>query len=97
MAGPYAPAPPGISFNPAGGVNTVTRAGLARSLIRFPLVRLKPDTVLVTAMDPGAKVGNLDTVRATSGGAAVVRDVNCYLPSAAMDPTQSLVSYGTNS
>ena len=53
--------------------------------------------VQVTAMDPGAKVGNLDTVRATSGGAAVVRDVNCYLPSAAMDPTQSLVSYGTNS
>ena len=97
VAGPYAPAPPGINFSSAGGVNTVTRAGLAQSLVRFPLVGLKPDTVLVTAMDPGAKVCNLNTVWATSGGSAVVRDVNCYLPSGAMDPTQSLVSYDTNS
>jgi len=97
VAGPYAPAPPGINVNSAGGVNTVTRAGLAQSLVRFPLVGLKPDTVLVTAMDPGAKVCNLATVWATSGGTAVVRDVNCYLPSGSMDPTQSLVSYDTNS
>ena len=71
-------------------------SGLAQSLVRFPLVGLKPDTVLVTAMDPGPKVCNLNTVWATSGP-AVVRDVNCYLPSGAMDPTQSLVSYDTNS
>jgi hypothetical protein len=58
---------------------------------------LKPDTVLVAAMDPGAKVRNLNTVRATSGGSAVARDVNCHLPSGAMDATQSLVSYDTNS
>jgi hypothetical protein len=28
--------PPGISFSSAGGVNTVTRAGLAQALVRFP-------------------------------------------------------------
>jgi hypothetical protein len=91
------PAPPGISFGTAGGVNTVTRAGLAPSLVRFPPAGLKPDTVLVTIRDPGAKVRNLSTVRATSGGSAVARDVNCCLPSGAMDATQSLVSYDTNS
>jgi hypothetical protein len=97
VAGPYAPAPAGISFSSAGGVNTVTRAGLALSLVRFPLVGLKPDTVVVSALDPGPRVCNLLTVWATSGGGAVVRDVACYLPTGAQAPTQSLVSYDTNS
>jgi hypothetical protein len=37
-------------------------------------------------MDPGVKVCNLNTVWVTSGGAAVIGDVNCCLPSGAMDP-----------
>jgi hypothetical protein len=97
VAGPYVPAPAGINFSSAGGVNTVTRAGLAQSLVRFPLVAFKPDTVLVTALDPGPKVCNLNTLWATGGSLVTVRDVVCYLPTGAMDPTQSLVSYDTNS
>jgi hypothetical protein len=42
--------------------------------------------VLVTAMDPGVRVCNLNTMWVTSGGAAVIGDVNCCLPSGAMDP-----------
>ncbi|HEV8221472.1 MAG TPA: hypothetical protein VGQ05_14480 [Streptosporangiaceae bacterium] len=87
------------SYNPAGGVNAVTTLSPGEWLVRLagPGPAAQPGGMQATAMDPGAKVCNLNTVWATSAGSAVVRDVNCYLPSGAMDPTQSLVSYDTNS
>jgi hypothetical protein len=92
IAGPYAPAPPAVNFNSASGTDTITRSGTGESLVRFPLVGFLPDTVLVTAVAAGPKVCNLNTVWATGGGTAIVRDVVCYQPTGPMAPTRSLIS-----
>lgn len=98
VPGPYAPAPPAVNFNSAGGINTIQRAGLGQSLVKFPRVGLVPNTVFVTATAPVARVCNLNTVWATTGGPAgpgdvIVRDVTCYKALGTMTPTQSHVSY----
>jgi hypothetical protein len=94
LAGLYVPMPPAVNFNSAGGTNTILSGGSAFALVRFPLVGFLPNTVLVTAFSPVARICNLNTVWATFGGNTTVRDVVCYQPSGAMAPnTKSFTTY----
>ena len=100
LAGPYAPTPAGVNFNSVGAVNTIQRAGLGESLVRFRRVGILPNTVLVTASTPVARVCNLNTGWATTGSAAspgdvIVRDVVCYKLTGAMTPVRSMVTYSS--
>jgi hypothetical protein len=52
-----------------------------------------PNAVFATAFSPVARICNLNTVWATFGGNTTVRDVVCYLPSGAMAPTKSFITY----
>lgn len=88
----YVPAPPGVNFNPAGGVNTISNGG-PFALVRFPHVGFLPDVVFVSAFAPVARICNLNTVWGTAAGNALVRDVVCYLPSGAAAPTESFTTY----
>ena len=95
LLGPYVPAPPAVNFNSAGATNTIQRAGTGQSLVKFPRVGLRPDIIFVTAVAPGPKVCNLNTVWATTGspGDVLVRDVTCYKALGAMAATESFVTY----
>ena len=99
VAGPYAPAPPGVNFNSHGAVNTVRRSGLGESLILFPRVGIYPNTMFVSAASSVARVCNLNTEWFTmltpTGGSVTVRDVVCYRVSGGMTPTRSFVTYTT--
>lgn len=88
----YVPAPPAVNFNSVGGINTITRAGGGLWLVRFPRVGSLPNTVLVSAFAPVARICNLNTVWGTFGGDVVVRDVACYQPSGLMAPTKSFIT-----
>jgi hypothetical protein len=93
LAGLYVPVPPAVNFNSAGGTNNILSGGSGFALVRFPLVGFLPNTVLVTAFSPVPRICNLNTVWATFGGNTTVRDVVCYLPSGAMAPTKSFITY----
>jgi hypothetical protein len=95
VPGPYAPAPPAVNFNSAGGVNMVRRSGIGSWLITFPRVAAFPNTVLVSTVSAVPRVCNLNTVWFTSAGTGVVtvRDVACYTVSGAFAPTKSFVTY----
>ncbi len=97
VACPLVPAPPAVNFNSAGGTNTIGCALPSPStwLVTLPLVGVKPDTVLVTAFAATATVCNLNSVWATSGGSAIIRDTQCYLASGALTTSRWLLSYDT--
>lgn len=88
----YVPAPPAVNFNSAGGINTISNGG-PFALVRFPHVGFLPNIVFVSAFAPLARICNLNTVWGTAAGNALVRDVVCYLPSGAMAPTRSFITY----
>jgi hypothetical protein len=88
----YVPAPPGVNFNSAGGVNTISDGG-PFALVRFPRVGFLPNIVFVSAFAPVARICNLNTVWGTAAGNALVRDVVCYLPSGAGAPAESFTTY----
>jgi hypothetical protein len=88
----YAPVPPAVNLNSAGGTNTISNGG-PFALVRFPRVGSLPDAVLVTAFSTVARVCNLLTVWGTFGGNVLVRDVVCYQPSGPMAPTRSFTTY----
>jgi hypothetical protein len=96
---PLVPAPPAVNFNSAGATNTITCAGASPTtwLVKLPMIGVKPDTVLVTAMAPAARVCNLNTVWATVGGSVTVRDVVCYQVSGAFATAEWFLSYDTKS
>ncbi len=95
VAGPYAPAPPGVNVSSVGATNTIRRSGFGEWLVTFPHVGILPNTVLVTGASSVARVCNLNTIWATSPGpgAVTVRDVVCYQVTGAMVPSKSFVSY----
>jgi hypothetical protein len=88
----YVPAPPGVNFNSAGGINTVSNGG-PFALVRFPHVGFLPNIVFVSAFAPAARICNLNTVWATAAGNVIARDVVCYLTSGSMAPTKSFITY----
>jgi hypothetical protein len=96
---PLVPAPPAVNFNSAGATNTITCAGASPTtwLVKLPMIGVTPDTVLVTAMAPAARVCNLNTVWATVGGSVTVRDVVCYQVSGAFATAEWFLSYDTKS
>ncbi|HUB39710.1 MAG TPA: hypothetical protein VMA72_12735 [Streptosporangiaceae bacterium] len=95
VAGPYAPAPPGIRFNSGGGVNNIERSGGGEWLVRLPHVGILPNSVFVTAAYSTPRVCNLNTTWATAAGpgTVTVRDVVCYNPSGTMTPSKWFLSY----
>lgn len=97
VAGPYAPAPPAVSFSSAGGTNTILRSGAGLRLITFPRVGALPDTVLVTAFGAGPGFCNLLSPWATNGSThlVTVRDVACYTAAGKPQNLRSLVSYAS--
>jgi hypothetical protein len=88
----YVPAPPGVNFNSAGGINTISNGG-PFALVRFPMVGFLPNIVFVSAFAPVARICNLNTVWATAVTNVLVRDVVCYLPTGARVLTRSFVTY----
>jgi hypothetical protein len=90
---PLVPAPPAVNFNSAGGINGIVCSGLGEWLVNLPRVGVLPNTVFVTAAAPVARVCNLNTVWATSGGNVIVRDVVCYQPSGPAAPTNFFLTY----
>jgi hypothetical protein len=94
-AGPYAPLPPAVNFNSAGGINTIRSAGAGLRLVQFPFVGLLPNTVLVTPVSSGAGFCNLLTLWATTSAApgVLVRDVACYTPAGIPKNHASLITY----
>lgn len=97
LAGPYAPAPPPVNFNSAGGVNTVRAAGAGLRLLTFPRIGLLPSTVLVTPFQTGPGFCNLISPWFTSSAApqVIVRDVACYTAAGALSSQASLISYAS--
>jgi|CZKT01.1.fsa_nt_gi hypothetical protein len=95
VPGPYAPAPAGVNFNSAGGVNNVRTAGGGLRLVTIPRVGALPDTVLVTTSGSGGRFCNLLSPWFTSPAAAVVtvRDVACYTATGALKNTAALITY----
>ena len=99
VACPLVPAPPAVNFNSAGAANSIA-CGLPSPvnwLVKLPRIGVKPDTVLVTALAPIARVCNLNTIWATSAGDVIVRDVVCYRASGAFATAKWLLSYDTRS
>jgi len=96
LAGPYAPAPPPVNLNSAGGTNTAQRAGAGLRLVIFPRVGMLPDTVLVTPFHAGPGFCNLITPWFTSAARQVtVRDVACYTAAGAPSNQASLITYAS--
>ncbi len=96
LAGPYAPAPPGVNFNSAGGINDIRSAGTGLRFVRLPRVGKRPDNVLVTGFKTGPGFCNLITVWATTGGAVkdvLVRDVECFTATGVPKNHASLITY----
>ncbi len=95
IAGPYAPLPPAVNVNSAGGVNNI-RNSAGFSLVQFPRVGAKPDNVLVTPFNVGPGFCNLITVWATSGppsSTVTVRDVTCFTATGTSHSEASLITY----
>ncbi|MEV4377770.1 hypothetical protein [Streptosporangium sp. NPDC049644] len=90
--GPYGPVPPAVNYNSQGGLNTVQSSGVGQRMVLFPIVGVLPDHVQVTAYGPGPEFCNLQTLWATSGGTAYVRNVVCYSAGTRLD-YPSLVTY----
>lgn len=97
LAGPYAPTPPPVNFNSAGGVNKVMSAGAGLRLVTFPSVGLLPNNVLVTPFQIGAGFCNLLTLWATSSAQVTVRDVACYTAAGNAASKASFVTYASRS
>ena len=92
--GPYAPAPPPVNYNSAGGINTVQNGG-GFALVQFPRVGILPNTVQVSPFKIGAGFCNLNTLWATPASSAnvTVRDVVCWTPTGKPAPNASFVTY----
>jgi hypothetical protein len=92
--GPYAPVPPPVNFNSAGGINKIQNGG-GFALIQFPRVGLLPNTVQVSPFKIGAGFCNLNTLWATTASTAgvIVRDVVCWTPTAKIKANASFVTY----
>lgn len=99
LACPLVPAPPAVNFNSAGATNSISCASPSpvNWLVKLPMIGVKPDTVLVTALAPSARVCNLNTVWATSAGSVTVRDVVCYQVSGTFATVKWFLSYDTKS
>ncbi len=100
VAGPYAPAPPGINLNTGGGTNTIQRSGGGEWLVKLPRVGLRPNTMFVTAASGAPRVCNLNdqwvTMTTPAGpGLVTMRDVVCYKLGGAMTPMDWFLSYTT--
>jgi hypothetical protein len=97
LAGPYAPVPPAVNFNSAGGVNTIRSAGGGLRLVQFPRVGALPDNVLVTAFRSGSGFCNLLSPWATNAASrtVLVRDVACYTAAGKFKNHASLVTYAS--
>ncbi len=92
-AGPYAPVPPAVNVNSAGGTNTIRSAGGGLRLVMCPAGRPCPSTVLVTTAGSGGRFCNLLSRWATPPAGVIVRDIACYTAAGAAANTASLVSY----
>jgi len=99
VAGPYAPLPPGVNFNSAGGTNSIRTAGTGLRLVTFPRVGLLPNNVMVTAFKVAAGFCNLLSPWATSAASAqvLVRDVACYTASGTLKSQATFVTYASRS
>ena len=99
LACPLVPAPPAVNFNSAGATNSIACAlpSPVNWLVKLPMIGVKPDTVLVTAEAPTATVCNLNTVWATAGGDAIIRDVVCYRVPGSFATARWFLSYATKS
>jgi hypothetical protein len=99
LPGPYAPAPPLVNFNSAGGTNSVQTAGAGLRLVLFPSVGLLPNNVLVTAFKVGPGFCNLLAPWATSASSAqvIVRDVACYTAVGTLKNQASFITYASRS
>jgi hypothetical protein len=96
LAGPYAPVPPAVNFNSAGGSNSIRSAGTGLRLVTFPHVGELPNNVLVSGFHTGAGFCNLLSVwgTSTSGSRSVlVRDVGCYTASGVTKGHAALITY----
>jgi hypothetical protein len=72
-------APPGTNYNSTvGPPNTVSSAGTGLRLVTFPRVGMTQNHVQVTAVGFGSQWCGLNTIWATMGMNAVVRDVVCF-------------------
>jgi hypothetical protein len=93
--GPYAPVPPPVNFNSAGGVNTLLRAGTGLRLVSFPRVGQLPNTVLLTPVGAGPGFCNLITPWATTPPNVIVRDVACYTAKGVRANQQFTITYAS--
>jgi hypothetical protein len=92
--GPYAPVPPAVNFNSAGGLNKIQNGG-GFALVQFPRVGVLPNTIQVSAFKIGAGFCNLNTLWATPASSAIVlvRDVVCWTPTGQIKANASFVTY----
>ncbi len=92
--GPYAPVPPPVNFNSAGGINKIQNGG-GFAFVQFPRVGLLPNTVQVSSFKIGAGFCNLNTLWATPASSAtvLVRDVVCWTPAGKIKAAPSFVTY----
>jgi hypothetical protein len=95
--GPYAPLPPAVNFNSAGGINSIRSAGGGLRLVQFPRVGLLPNTVLVTPVKSGPGFCNLISPWGTFGTNVVVRDVGCYTAAGTLKNHASMITYTSRS
>jgi hypothetical protein len=89
--------PPLTNFNSLAGfgVNTLTPAGLGRSLVRFPQIALRPDDVQVTAYGADRNYCGLQTFWASSGPEVLVRNVVCFQPGGALVNAGFFIAYAS--
>jgi hypothetical protein len=74
------------------GFNTITSAGVGLSLVQFPSIGFTPDTVQVTGFGPISNFCGLNVIWGHSGGATIVRDVNCFTNAGTAVNSRFLVS-----
>lgn len=91
--GPYSPLPVDVNYNSQGMLNTIRTTGLGLRLVTFPRVGFAIDHVQVTAFGPGPEHCNLQSIWATSGGTAFVRNVACYSGAAPVANQASFTTY----
>ncbi|MBP2322998.1 hypothetical protein JOF56_003383 [Kibdelosporangium banguiense] len=84
--------PSQTNYNSLGAVNTVF-FGPGQYLVTFPKVGMLEDHVQVTAFGKGSEHCGLEDLWGTSGGNAVVRNVNCFDEFGKRAKSDSFVAY----
>ena len=85
------------NFNPLAGygANTLIPSGVGLSLVRFPLIAVRPDDVQVTAFGADRNYCGLQTIWSSAPPDVIVRNVACFQPGGAPVNAGFFVAYAS--